>query len=154
MLAYNQLVKRDAHDWDVDSPPTLVTTRSGRQIVASANKDGVLSILDRSRVAHGPTAGSPMLILSQTPTTTRLNADVPLSRTRTTHFCPGIQGGNEWNGAAYSPQTNSLYVGSVDWCANVQLKRDTSVRRSLVNKRRKADRDDDYRDHLLALRNT
>jgi alcohol dehydrogenase (cytochrome c) len=42
-----------------------------------------------------------------------------------THFCPGIQGGNEWNGAAYSPQTNSLYVGAVDWCANVQLKRDT-----------------------------
>ena len=30
MLAWNQLVKRDAHDWDVDSPPALVTTRSGR----------------------------------------------------------------------------------------------------------------------------
>ena len=31
MLAWNQLVKRDAHDWDVDSPPALVTTRSGRR---------------------------------------------------------------------------------------------------------------------------
>ena len=30
MLAYNQLVKHDAHDWDVDSPPALVTTRAGR----------------------------------------------------------------------------------------------------------------------------
>src|SRR2546423_5350323 len=87
ILGYNQLVKRDAHDWDVDSPPTLVRTRSGREIVASANKDGLLSIIDRSRVTHGPTAGSPMPLIAQVPTTTRLNADVPLSRIRTTHFC-------------------------------------------------------------------
>jgi len=126
MLAWNQLVKRDNHDWDVDSPPALVTTRSGRAIVASANKDGLLSILDRSRVTHGPSdPASTLSLISQTPTTTRLNADVPLSRNHTTRFCPGIQGGNEWNGAAYSPLTNSLYVGAVDWCANVQLKRDT-----------------------------
>lgn len=126
MLGFNQLVKRDAHDWDVDSPPALITTRSGRAIVASANKDGLLSILDRSRVTHtAATASAPFPLLSQTPTTTRLNADVPLSRTRSTRFCPGIQGGNEWNGAAYSPLTNSIYTGAVDWCANVQLKRDT-----------------------------
>ena len=128
LLAYNQIVKRDAHDWDVDSPPALVTTRSGRAIVASANKDGLLSILDRSRVSHGPTPTYPpsaLPLISQTATTTRSNIDVPLSRNATTHFCPGIQGGNEWNGAAYSPQTNALYTGSVDWCANVQLKRDT-----------------------------
>lgn len=126
MLAFNQLVKRDAHDWDVDSPPVLVTTRSGKHIIASANKDGLLSILDRSRVGHDPsTLTSDLRLLSQTPTTTRLNTDVPLSRTRPTHFCPGIQGGNEWNGAAYSPQTNLLYTGAVDWCANVQLVGDT-----------------------------
>ena len=126
MLAWNQLVKRDSHDWDVDSPPALVTTRSGRAIVASANKDGLLSILDRSRVTHGPSdPASTLQLISQTPTTTRSNVNVPLSRNHPTHFCPGIQGGNEWNGAAYSPQTNSLYTGAVDWCANVQLKRDT-----------------------------
>ncbi len=126
MLAFNQLVKRDAHDWDVDSPPALVTTRSGRQIVASANKDGLLSILDRSRVGHDPNALlGDLRMLSQTPTTTRLNADVALSRSNSTHFCPGIQGGNEWNGAAYSPKTNLLYTGAVDWCANVQLVGDT-----------------------------
>jgi alcohol dehydrogenase (cytochrome c) len=126
LLAWNQLVKHDAHDWDVDSPPALVTTRSGRAIVASANKDGLLSILDRSKVTHGPSDPATTLqLISQTPTTTRFNADVPLSRDHATRFCPGIQGGNEWNGAAYSPQTNSLYVGAVDWCSNVQLKRDT-----------------------------
>jgi len=30
MLDYNQLVKHDAHDRDVDGPPALVVTRSGR----------------------------------------------------------------------------------------------------------------------------
>lgn len=131
MLAYNQLVKRDTHDWDVDSPPMLATTRSGRAIVASANKDGLLSILDRSKVtarsAPPGAGGMPYLmpLRSQTPVTTRLNADVPLSRQHVTHFCPGIMGGVEWNGAAYSPQTNSLFVGAVDWCANVQVEADT-----------------------------
>ncbi len=127
MLGYNQLVKRDSHDWDVDSPPTLATTRSGKQIVASANKDGLLSILDRSRVSRSsPPADltAVLPLLSQTPTTTLENVDVPLSRDHVVHFCPGIQGGVEWNGAAFSPETNSLYVAAVDWCANVQVKRD------------------------------
>ena len=131
MLGYNQLVKRDNHDWDVDSPPALVTTRAGRAIVASANKDGLLSILDRSRLTgasarSGTDVASTLTLLSQTPTTTRLNADVALSRDTTTLFCPGIQGGVEWNGAAYSPQTNSLYVGAVDWCTRVRLMKDTT----------------------------
>ena len=128
ILAYHQLVKRDAHDWDVDSPPALITTRAGRAIIASANKDGLLSILDRSRVSARAPSGdlaAAMPLLSQTPTTTRTNVDVPLSRDHATRFCPGIQGGNEWNGAAYSPQTNDIYTAAVDWCANVQLKRDT-----------------------------
>ncbi|HEY2064661.1 MAG TPA: PQQ-binding-like beta-propeller repeat protein, partial [Gemmatimonadaceae bacterium] len=69
MLAYNQLVKRDAHDWDVDSPPALATTRSGRAIIASANKDGLLSIVDRSRLTRGISPadpGSALPLLSQT----------------------------------------------------------------------------------------
>jgi len=132
MLGYNQLVKHDMHDWDVDSPPTLVTTRSGRAIVASSNKDGLLSIVDRSRLtgSNSRRAGdvtSTLPLVSQTPTTTRMNTDVVLSRDTTTTFCPGFQGGSEWNGAAYSPQTNSLYVGAVDWCMRVRLKRDTTA---------------------------
>jgi alcohol dehydrogenase (cytochrome c) len=130
MLGYNQLVKRDMHDWDVDSPPTLVTTRAGRAIVASANKDGLLSLLDRSRLTgsgarNAGDVGSTLSLLSQTPTTTRMNTGVRLSRDTTTTFCPGFQGGSEWNGAAYSPQTNSVYVGAVDWCMRVRVKRDT-----------------------------
>jgi alcohol dehydrogenase (cytochrome c) len=133
MLGYNQLVRHDSHDWDVDSAPTLVTTRAGRRIIASANKDGLLSILDRSAIARPAAAAgagdSPPIIplLTQTPTTTRENVDVPLSREHAVHFCPGMGGGSEWNGAAYSPRTDLLFVGAVDHCARVQLVRDLVV---------------------------
>ena len=133
MRGYNQIVKRDTHDWDVNSPPTLATTRSGRQIVASANKDGLLSVLDRARLASGEVAenqaelASALPLIYQVPTTTRTNVDVPLSRTEPVHFCPGIQGGNEWNGAAFDPMSNALYVGAVDWCATVQLQAEPVV---------------------------
>ncbi|HUN73079.1 MAG TPA: PQQ-binding-like beta-propeller repeat protein [Steroidobacteraceae bacterium] len=131
MLAYHQLVTHDSHDWDVDSAPTLVTTRAGLQIIASANKDGLLSILDRSGVNPGSAAteGAPAVIplRSQTPTTTRESVDVPLSRDFQVHFCPGIGGGTEWNGAAYSPLTDSLFVGAVDLCSRVQITRKLTV---------------------------
>jgi alcohol dehydrogenase (cytochrome c) len=131
MLGYNQLVKGDSHDWDVDSAPTLATTRAGRRIIASANKDGLLSILDRSSVGRSTAPAddrAPIIpLLSQTPTTTRENADAPLSREHPVHFCPGMGGGTEWNGAAFSPQTDSLFVGAVDHCAHVQLVRELTV---------------------------
>ncbi len=133
LLGYNQIVKHDSHDWDVDSPPALVTTRSGRAIVASANKDGLLSVLDRSRLAHHVAGASTadvataLPLIWQSPTTTRTNVDAPLSRDSAVHFCPGMVGGVEWNGAAYNPMTNTLFVGAVDWCANVQLVRDSTA---------------------------
>ncbi len=114
LLGYNQVVKHDTHDWDVNSPPALATTRAGRAIVASANKDGLLSVLDRGAVAPGAVAGdlsSKLPTLFQSPTTTRENVDVPLSRTAPVRFCPGIQGGNEWNGAAFHPGLNALFTG-------------------------------------------
>jgi alcohol dehydrogenase (cytochrome c) len=131
MLGYNQIVKRDNHDWDVNSPPALATTRAGRAIVASANKDGLLTVLDRSALVSA-TAPSGELsarlpILFQAATTTRTNPEVPLSRTEPVRFCPGIQGGNEWNGAAFHPGFNTLYTGAVDWCATVQLQQEVEV---------------------------
>jgi PQQ-dependent dehydrogenase (methanol/ethanol family) len=134
MLAFNQLVKHDFHDWDVDSPSPAVTTRSGRAVIASANKDGLLSVVDRSRIMSRAAvnalagAGAPLElpVLYQVATTTRENVDVPLSRDRATHFCPGILGGAEWNGAAYDPTRNTFFVGANDWCTTVQLQRENS----------------------------
>jgi alcohol dehydrogenase (cytochrome c) len=131
LLGYNQLVKHDSHDWDVDSPPALITTRGGHAIVASANKNGLLSVLDRSRLASRATAAADVSatlpVLWEEPTTTRTNIDAPLSRDSAVRFCPGITGGVEWNGAAYSPATNTLFVGAVDWCSHVQLIRDSTA---------------------------
>jgi alcohol dehydrogenase (cytochrome c) len=131
IVGYNQLVKRDEHDWDVNGPPALGVTRAGRAIVASANKDGLLSVLDRGALASAPPPGADLgtrlPTIFQAATTTRENADVPLSRTARVRFCPGIQGGNEWNGAAFHPGLNTLYTGAVDWCASVQLASEVAV---------------------------
>jgi alcohol dehydrogenase (cytochrome c) len=132
LIAHHQLVKRDNHDWDVSAAPVLITTAAGRQIVASANKDGLLSVLDRSRLTTArfvaTATGAPekdlnggLPLLFAVPTTRRENVDAPLSREHATRFCPGIAGGTEWNGPAFHPQLNTLYVGAVDWCARASL---------------------------------
>jgi alcohol dehydrogenase (cytochrome c) len=46
-----------------------------------------------------------------------------LSAARWTRFCPGTQGGTEWNGPAYNHDNNLVYVAAVDWCASVKLQR-------------------------------
>ncbi len=37
-----------------------------------------------------------------------------------TRFCPGSQGGAEWNGAAFDPANDLIFTGEVDWCTTVQ----------------------------------
>ena len=48
--------------------------------------------------------------------TTRENADTPVITTPL-RACPGVLGGSQWNGPAFNPGTNLLYVPAVDWCA-------------------------------------
>jgi outer membrane protein assembly factor BamB len=57
------------------------------------------------------------------PTTTRSNVTTPLTTKSWTRFCPGTQGGTEWNGPAYNPDLNLLYVNAADWCTSVKLQR-------------------------------
>lgn len=104
------LVPADFHDWDLSAAPVLVTTRGGKRIVAGAPKDGLLHAYDVATDKK----------LYATPVTTRENENAPLSTTPT-RFCPGAAGGTEWNGPAYSPDTNFFYSGTVDWCVTVTL---------------------------------
>jgi alcohol dehydrogenase (cytochrome c) len=104
------LVPADFHDWDLAAAPALVTTKGGKRVVAGAPKDGLLHVLEVS-------GGRKLFV---TPVTTRENEEVPLSA-KPTHFCPGAAGGSEWNGPAYSPDTNLFYNGAVDWCVTVKL---------------------------------
>jgi alcohol dehydrogenase (cytochrome c) len=109
---WHQLVKSDDfHDWDVAAPPELIDTPDGRHLLVDAGKDGYLYVLDRD-------SGK---LLFKTPVTTIKNADAPLTHNGT-HFCPGIDGGVEWNGPVYSPQTDTFYVNSIDWCVTVAIR--------------------------------
>jgi alcohol dehydrogenase (cytochrome c) len=105
------LVELDFHDWDVSAAPALFTTRRGRKIAAEAIKDGHVYGIELATGRRVWTA----------PTTTIRNTEIALSGNGTTRFCPGTQGGSEWNGVSYSPQTNLVYVGAIDWCSNARL---------------------------------
>lgn len=104
------IVPEDFHDWDVSAAPSLFISRAGRPMMAVAPKDGQLYGYDRKSDRR----------LYATAVTTRENTTAPLTKAGT-RFCPGTQGGSEWNGPAYSPQTNLIYTGTVDWCATVQI---------------------------------
>lgn len=103
-----QLVPSDYHDWDLTHASPLFRTSVGnrrRDLVATVGKDGLLRVLDRGTGER----------LYDVPVTTRENTDAPVT-TAGVHACPGVLGGVQWNGPAYNPLTNLLYVNAVDWC--------------------------------------
>jgi alcohol dehydrogenase (cytochrome c) len=115
LRAWHQLVPHDTHDWDVSTPPALITNHGRTKQIAIVGKDGYLYQLD------------PQLrrILHRTPTTTMFNGNAPITPVGT-RFCPGTQGGTEFNGVAYSPASRLLYTPSVDWCTTIKLARKTT----------------------------
>jgi alcohol dehydrogenase (cytochrome c) len=103
-----QLVTRDYHDWDVSSAPVLFLNKAGHRMLAEAPKDGNLYLIDLS-------SGK---VVYKKPVTTMLNIEAPMTA-EGTRFCPGSQGGAEWNGAAFDPADNLIFTGEVDWCTTV-----------------------------------
>jgi alcohol dehydrogenase (cytochrome c) len=54
--------------------------------------------------------------------------DLRLTVAGALRFCPGSQGGTEWNGPAYLPSMNLLVIGAADWCTSLHLIRpDSSI---------------------------
>jgi len=121
VLGYNQIVKNDWHDWDASTAPVLISTKDGRQLVASSNKNGLLTILDRTKISSGENAGETLPFVYEVPTTTRINTDVRLSREHFVYFKPGYLGGNEWNGPAYDSSRGILFNGADDWGVKLKL---------------------------------
>jgi len=108
MRWYKQTVPNDDHDWDLTQVSPLVTVPidgTNRRLVVASGKDGLLRAVDRD--SHEA--------LYATAITTRENVDAPVAVSGT-HACPGLNGGVLWNGPAYNPSTNLLYVGAVDKC--------------------------------------
>ena len=114
--------RKDWHDWDVSAAPALIRTRAGASMLTIAGKDGLL---------HGISMPSAMAIRWSVPTTTRENVEARLTHTAPTRFCPGTQGGTEWNGPAYNPQLNLVFTGAVDWCTRIRLVHPDSIPRTL-----------------------
>jgi alcohol dehydrogenase (cytochrome c) len=103
---YFQFTRSDGFDYDLAAAPLLYKDAAGHRRIAAGSKDGFLYILDRE---------SHELISKTAITTIKTPASAP-----TPHgvfACPGSSGGVEWNGPAFDPALNLLYVGSVDWCS-------------------------------------
>jgi len=112
---YDQLLPNDTHDWDLTQVSPLFRETVGgraRNLIATVGKAGVLTVLDRDTHER----------VYEVPITTRLNADAPVGR-KPVRVCPGMHGGVEWNGPAYSPRVHLLYVPAVDWCGIFQAGR-------------------------------
>jgi alcohol dehydrogenase (cytochrome c) len=103
------LTPLDFHDWDVATAPVLARTARGRRMALEAGKDGLLHGIDLD-------AGK---VVFRTPITTRDNTEMPITAGGT-RFCPGTQGGAEWNGPAFHPTLNTVFVNAVDWCFTVR----------------------------------
>jgi alcohol dehydrogenase (cytochrome c) len=116
-----QLTPEDFHDWDVASAPVITTTRSGASRLLEAPKDGHVYGYD---LVSGERT-------FRTAVTTIANEKAPLTA-KGTRFCPGTQGGNEWNGVAYDPTTNFAITGSVDWCSTVKVADDATVKNAAL----------------------
>lgn len=111
-----QTEPNDDHDWDATGSAAF-DIASGKKILAATSKDGLVHVLDRT---NG-------VLLSKTPTTTLANVTAPITSSGT-HYCPGVMGGTEWNGAAWSPSNRLIYVNSVDWCVTVKLSKLSSIK--------------------------
>ena len=106
---YKSIVPNDDHDWDLTQvTPVLKAGVDGvsRDMVATVGKDGVLRTLDKR--THQP--------LYETPITTILNADIPVTREGVV-ACPGVTGGVLWSSPAYHPGEKILLTSSIDYCS-------------------------------------
>jgi alcohol dehydrogenase (cytochrome c) len=110
LQAFYQLTPHDYHDWDLAAAPALFTSAGGKRLAAAAGKDGYLYVIELA-------AGE---LIYNVPLTTIFNVDAPLTPAGT-RFCPGTQGGVEWNGPAWHPDLNLIFVGAVEACSTVKL---------------------------------
>jgi alcohol dehydrogenase (cytochrome c) len=113
-----KIVPVDWHDWDVSNTPAIIHSRGGKKILVVTPKNGFLYGFNLSNDE----------LLYQMPVTRIENATATFSAGNAVHFCPGSTGGAEWNGPAYDPRTNLIYVGEVDWCTTVTLLSDKSIK--------------------------
>jgi glucose dehydrogenase len=119
LIWYAQQMPHDVHDWDTAAPPTLFAM-DRKQYLSVATKGGWLYLYDRD--SHQ--------LLAQQEVSSHLNASAAPT-TQGVRTCPGILGGVQWFGSAFSPKERALFVNSVEWCGKYVLKETSYIRGSL-----------------------
>jgi len=114
--SHYSIVPEDFHDYDVSSPPALFSTRNGTRLIALTPKDGFIYVFNQKTGRR----------LYRLPMTTQFNTKARISAAGT-RFCPGTQGGAEWNGPAYDRAHDAVISGQVDWCSTVRLDPDSAI---------------------------
>ncbi len=110
---YRQFTPEDFHDWDLNhASPIITINESGqeRQLLIVAGKDGFIHGVDRKSTD----------VLYSTELSRQVNTRVKTTTDNDTRFCPGLYGGTQWNGPAFSPVTKSIYVNTMEWCASLR----------------------------------
>jgi alcohol dehydrogenase (cytochrome c) len=105
---YHQFIPHDTHDWDPAMPPVLFTgsvAGSARSLVAAGDKGGNFWVLDAGTGA----------VVYHLAVSTQKGQNTEPSR-KGDIACPNTNGGVEFNGGSYMPDTNAFYVPSVDQC--------------------------------------
>src|SRR5262249_22091836 len=106
-----KIVPKDWHDWDVFGAPDIIKTAGCKKIQSVGLNVVLLFGFDHETNA----------LLYSLPFTRMENEDAPFVFGKPVHFCPGSTGGAEWNGPAYDPQLNLVFIGEVEWCTTVTL---------------------------------
>jgi alcohol dehydrogenase (cytochrome c) len=101
-----QLAPNDGLDHDLAAAPMLYRNSEGQQMVAAGGKDGYLHIIDRR--THK--------LVAKTAVTT-VDEPLPTPTPEGVEVCPGVAGGVEWNGPAFDPKLNRIFVGALDYCS-------------------------------------
>jgi alcohol dehydrogenase (cytochrome c) len=105
---YHQFIPHDTHDWDPAMPPVLFTgtvNGASRNLVAAGDKGGNFWVLD---------AGTGAQVYRLAVSTQKGQNTEPNRKGNVA--CPNTNGGVEFNGGSYLPETNAFYVPSVDQC--------------------------------------
>jgi alcohol dehydrogenase (cytochrome c) len=116
---HHQYHWNDSWDWDEVSMPLLIDVqRDGRAIKGLVHpaRNGYLWVLERTADAIKFVNAKPFVIQEVftgiDPKTGRPSYDMDKKPAtgKTVNFCPSLWGGKDWTPAAYSPQTDYLYI--------------------------------------------
>jgi alcohol dehydrogenase (cytochrome c) len=102
---WHQLVAADDRDWDT-SVVAAFDSIDGSKLAAAAGKDGILHVVDRTK---GTLRFTAPLVSRYLNTTTTIPGGAGI------RLCPVAA--VQWNGPAYSPNANLVYMTGIDWCA-------------------------------------